>query len=106
MVPCSVFHEAFRSLTANLRQLATESPINSCVISSARPADGKSTVALNLAIGAAAMGQRVLLVDADLRNPRIHSMLGVSNLQGLSDAIAGNMEIESLIRRSPSVRFI
>ncbi|MET0113846.1 MAG: CpsD/CapB family tyrosine-protein kinase, partial [Limnospira maxima] len=59
-------------------------------------------VALNLAIGAAAMGQRVLLVDADLRNPRIHSMLGVSNLQGLSDAIAGNMEIESLIRRSPS----
>lgn len=101
MVPCSVFHEAFRLLTANLRQLARESPINSCVISSARPADGKSTVALNLAIGAAAMGQRVLLVDADLRNPRIHSMLGVSNLQGLSDAIAGNMEVESLIRRSP-----
>ncbi len=102
MVPCGIFHEAFRSLTANLRHLATESPINSCVISSARPADGKSTVALNLAIGAAAMGQRVLLVDADLRNPRIHSMLGVSNLQGLSDAIAGNLEIETLIRRSPS----
>lgn len=101
MVPCGVFHEAFRSLTANLRQMATESPIQSCVISSARPADGKSTVALNLALGAAAMGQRVLLVDADLRNPRIHLMLGISNLEGLSDAIARNVDIQSLIKPYP-----
>lgn len=99
---CTPFQEAFRSLNANIRLLNPESPVRSCVISSATPADGKSTVSMNLAMGAAAMGQRVLLVDADLRQPKVHRMLQLSNERGLSDVILGNLGVEEVIQQSPS----
>jgi receptor protein-tyrosine kinase len=85
--PCTPFEEAFRSLNANLQLLNPDSPVRSCVVSSATPADGKSTVAFNLAKGAAAMGKRVLLIDADLRNPKLHKMMGLPNETGLSQAL-------------------
>ncbi|MEM1168803.1 MAG: polysaccharide biosynthesis tyrosine autokinase [Cyanobacteria bacterium P01_H01_bin.35] len=97
----SAFQEAFRTLNANIRLLNIENPINSFVISSALPGDGKSTVAGHLARAAAAMGQRVLLIDADLRCPQIHNMMGLSNEQGLSSVIADGMPIEAAIQRSP-----
>ncbi len=78
----SLFLEAFRSLHANVRLLKSEQPIASLVVSSALAGDGKSTVSTNLAQAAAAMGQRVLLVDADLRKPRISAMLGLDNTRG------------------------
>ncbi|MGF1494715.1 MAG: GumC family protein [Microcoleaceae cyanobacterium] len=95
--PSSPFQEAFRSLNANLR-LSTDNPVRACVISSATPSDGKSTVALNLAKGAAAMGQKVLLIDADLRCPKVHKTLGLSNEQGLSDLVAEQtLELDQVI---------
>jgi Mrp family chromosome partitioning ATPase len=63
----SPFLEAFRSLYTNIRLISANRPITSLAVSSAVPGDGKSTVAINLALAAAAIGQRVLLVDADLR---------------------------------------
>ncbi|NET12784.1 MAG: polysaccharide biosynthesis tyrosine autokinase [Okeania sp. SIO1H6] len=97
----SAFQEAFRTLNANIRLLNIENPIHSFVISSATPGDGKSTVAGHLARAAAAMGQRVLLIDADLRCPQIHNMMGLSNQQGLSSIIADGVPIETAIQRSP-----
>ena len=97
----SAFQEAFRTLNANIRLLNIENPINSFVISSALPGDGKSTVAAHLARAAAAMGQRVLLIDADLRCPQIHNMMGLSNQQGLSNVIIDGTPIETAIQRSP-----
>ncbi|NEO51951.1 MAG: polysaccharide biosynthesis tyrosine autokinase [Okeania sp. SIO3B5] len=97
----SAFQEAFRTLNANIRLLNIENPIQSFVISSATPGDGKSTVAGHLARAAAAMGQRVLLIDADLRCPQIHNMMGLSNQQGLSSIIADGVPIETAIQRSP-----
>ncbi|NEQ36108.1 MAG: polysaccharide biosynthesis tyrosine autokinase [Okeania sp. SIO3I5] len=97
----SAFQEAFRTLNANIRLLNIENPINSFVISSALPGDGKSTVAGHLARAAAAMGQRVLLIDADLRCPQIHNMMGLSNQQGLSSVIIDGTPIEAAIQRSP-----
>ncbi|MCL2932366.1 MAG: polysaccharide biosynthesis tyrosine autokinase [Trichodesmium sp. MAG_R03] len=97
----SAFQEAFRSLNANIRLLSIENPIHSFVISSATPGDGKSTVAAHLARAAAAMGQRVLLIDADLRCPHIHNMMGLLNEQGLSSVIIDGMPIETAIQRSP-----
>lgn len=94
----SPFAEAFRSLYANLRFLGSDSPIRSVVISSPSPTEGKSTVATHLAKAAAAMGQRVLLVDADLRCPRVHERLNIANLRGLSDVLSNNAELGSLIR--------
>ncbi|OZH51808.1 hypothetical protein AFK68_28465 [Hydrocoleum sp. CS-953] len=97
----SAFQEAFRTLNANIRLLNIENPINSFVISSALPGDGKSTVAAHLARAAAAMGQQVLLIDADLRCPQIHNMMGLSNQQGLSSVIIDGIPIEAAIQRSP-----
>lgn len=97
----SVFQEAFRTLNANIRLLNMENPINSLVISSALPGDGKSTVASHLARAAAAMGQRVLLIDADLRCPEIHNMMGLLNDLGLSSVIIDGIPIETAIQRSP-----
>lgn len=97
----SSFLEAFRSLNANIRLLNTGTPIRSVVISSAAPADGKSTVAVHLAQAAAAMGQRVLLVDTDLRWPQIYFKLGLPNAPGLSDLITANKSFKEVIRQSP-----
>lgn len=83
--------EAFRSLAINLRLMGADSPLRSLVISSAMPGDGKSTIALNLAQAAAAMGQRVLLVDADLRRPQLHHRLSLFNGQGLANLISGGV---------------
>ncbi len=83
------FSEAFRSLYTNLRLINATHPTRSVAVGSVMPGEGKSTVALHLAQAAAAMGQRVLLVDADLRNPQIHRYLGISNEKGLTNLFSG-----------------
>jgi len=101
LAPTNAFQEAFRSLNANMRLLNVDSPIRSCAITSCQVADGKSTVAVNLAMAAAAMGQRVLLVDADLRRPQVHEMLCLPNWKGLSSVISQDLDVEEAIVRSP-----
>ncbi len=93
--------ESFRSLYTNIRLLNLENPIRSLVIGAATVGEGKSTVALQLAKTAATIGQRVLLVDADLRNPKIHTKLGLPNLRGLTDAISTDLSLNDAIQRSP-----
>ncbi len=95
------FVEAFRSLYTNIGFLGSDTPIHSLVISSALDKDGKSTVATHLAQAAAAMGRRVLLVDADLRLPKVHTMLGLPNEQGLSNVISKNLPVLEVIQRAP-----
>ncbi|SKB13368.1 conserved hypothetical protein [Planktothrix sp. PCC 11201] len=99
---CSPFQEAFRALNTNLRLLNPEGSVRSCVITSATPADGKSTIAMNLAQGAAAMGQRVLLVDADLRCPRIHTLLEITNQLGLTNILTQKLEFKTVIKKVAS----
>lgn len=95
------FLEAFRSLHTNINFLGSDTPIHSLVISSASHADGKSTVAVHLAQAAAAMGQRVLLVDADLRLPQVHNQIKLPNETGLSNVISTNLSVDDAIVRSP-----
>ncbi len=97
----SPFQEAFDTLYANIRFLCSAPPIRSLAVCSATPGDGKSTVALNLAQAAANMGQRVLLVDANLRLPQIHNRLDLPNNKGLSDLLAQKLAPTDLIERSP-----
>jgi polysaccharide biosynthesis transport protein len=94
------FAESFRSLYANIRLLNTDVPVQSLVVSSAMPGEGKSTVSVYLAQAAAAMGQRVLLVDTDLRCPRVHEYVGLPNKGGLIDVLAGQMDLKGAIQRS------
>jgi polysaccharide biosynthesis transport protein len=94
------FAESFRSLYANIRLLNTDVPIRSLVVSSAMAGEGKSTVSVYLAQAAAAMGQRVLLVDTDLRCPRVHEYVGLPNKGGLIDVLSGQMDLKGAIQRS------
>lgn len=96
------FLEAFRSLYTNIHLLSAGRKIRSLLVSSAVAGDGKSTVALHLAATAAAVGQRVLLVDADLRCPQLHAKLGLPNVRGLGDAISTDLSLNDAIQRSPN----
>lgn len=97
----SPFLQGFNSLYTSIRFLASDPPVRSLVVSSAEPGDGKTTIALHLATTAAVMGQRVLLVDANLRLPQLHTRLGLPNLQGLSNLLSQNLDPLALIQRSP-----
>lgn len=96
----SPFLDAFDSLYASIRFLFANKPIRSLAICSSESGDGKSTVALHLAQTAAAMGQRVLLVDANLRQAQIHTMLDLPNLKGLTDLLANKLAPNDTIQRS------
>ena len=97
----SPFLEAFRSLSANLNFVNPDQPVRSLVVSSAAPADGKSTTATFLAQAAAAMGQRVLLVDGDMRRPQVHQRTDLPNVWGLSNVISNEVKVDDVIQRSP-----
>ncbi len=81
------YQEAFRNLATSLRFLNSDRPIRSVAMSSSIPSEGKSLVVVLLAKTLCELGQRVLLVDADLRKPQIHHRLGVDNLSGLSNLL-------------------
>ena len=97
----SPFLESFRSLNTNIKLLGSDSSIRSFVISSSIPSEGKSTVSCHLAQAAAAMGQKVLLIDADLRRPQVHRWIGVENAEGLSNVLATGLDIEEAIIKVP-----
>ncbi len=95
----SSFLEALRVLHTNLRMISSDRPIRSVIVSSALPGDGKSTVCAHLAQVAAAMGQRVLVVDVDLRQPQVHERLQLSNELGLSNLIADDLPLQSVMQQ-------
>ena len=86
--PASAFAEAFQSLRASFLLDSTLAQGKAIVISSAMSAEGKTTVAVHLAIALANIGKRVLLIDGDLRIPRLHSLLGTASDAGLADLLA------------------
>lgn len=80
--------EAYRSLRTSLLFLQADQQLNVVQVTSARPGDGKSTTAANLAVTCASAGQRVLLIDCDLRRPSLHRLFGLPSHPGLTDLIA------------------
>lgn len=102
----SQFLESMRLLQTNLMLMGADRPIQSIILSSSMPGEGKSTVARHLAQTAATMGKRVLLVDTDLRRPTVHKRLGIRNEQGLSDLLAGNANVGNVLQKAmPFVDF-
>lgn len=95
--PRSTFAEAFKNLRTSILLASPERPPKHIVVTSCEPQDGKSTVATNLAIVLTQLGKRVLLVDADLRRPRLHASFGVPNDSGLSNVLSGNAEIAEVV---------
>lgn len=95
-----LFKEAFNSLYSNIDFAVDKLHIQTIAISSLGSQEGKSMIATNLARAAAIAGNRVLLVDADLRSPRLHTYLKLDNTRGLSDAIESNVPVDLLIQPS------
>lgn len=90
--------EAFRKLRTNLQFAAVNRPMRSIVVTSASAGEGKSTVALNLALTVAKGGQRVILVDADLRLPSVASATGIEGSVGLTTVLVGSSRLEDSIQ--------
>ncbi len=87
----SVLAEAFRSTLASILYSGdNDNRPRVIAITSANPREGKTTISCNLAVVVAEIGRRVLLVDGDLRRPRLHDIFKVSNASGLSDLLAGS----------------
>jgi polysaccharide biosynthesis transport protein len=87
------FRESLDLIYQNLQLLNAEGGLKSLVITSALAGEGKSTFALGLAISAARLHRRVLLIDGDLRSPSLHKMLGLPNDVGLANLLADNSPI-------------
>jgi capsular exopolysaccharide synthesis family protein len=85
--PRSPVAEAYRSLRTNLMFAGLEQPLGTLLVTSAAPLEGKSTVLANLAVTMAQGGRTTILVDCDLRRPRLHEIFGLPAEPGLSNAI-------------------
>jgi capsular exopolysaccharide synthesis family protein len=91
--------EAFRLLRTNLQFLDIDTRPRSLVITSAIPSEGKTSTATNLAIALAQTGLRVLLVDGDLRRPKVASVLGLERSVGLTTVLVGRSELQDSIQK-------
>jgi capsular exopolysaccharide synthesis family protein len=96
--PRSPVSEAFRSLRTNLEFAAVQKPIHTIVVTSPGPSEGKTTVAVNLAAIFALSGKRVALLDADMRRPHVHRLMGLPNRDGLSNLFRSQAGISSVMR--------
>lgn len=96
----SISAEAFRRLRSNLGFISVDDPLRSVLVTSPAAAEGKTTVALNLAAAMAEAGRRVILVDADLRRPTVARRLGLSSEFGLSELMRGGVELSDLVQPS------
>ena len=88
--PTSHSVESYRGLRTNVLFLGLDSPLRVIQLTSALPGEGKTTTATNLAVVLAAADKRVVLVDADLRKPRVHTTFGIDQMPGLTEVILGH----------------
>lgn len=92
--------EAYKELRTATLLASPDQPPRTILITSCLPEEGKSQTCLNLAIALAQAGRRILLVDTDLRRPRLHAALGLANDAGISTYLSGNAEVEQLVQRT------
>ncbi|PFU42553.1 tyrosine protein kinase [Bacillus cereus] len=102
--PRSKISEQYRSLRTNLQLSSSIHKNRSIVITSPRYGEGKSTITVNLAASIAQKGEKVLVIDANLRTPIIHEIFGVENTIGLTDILNGKMTLEGAVKKTEVVR--
>lgn len=95
--PTSAVSECVRSIRTNIMFMSPDEPIRRLMITSPGPQEGKTTLVLNLAIAMAQSGSRVLVVDTDLRRPRVHKAFGASNDKGITSILLGAAAIEDVV---------
>ena len=96
--PDSYVAEQFRALRGRIDSIAAQRPIQSIAVTSALPGEGKTTSAINLAaVTSMSLGRRVLLIDCDLRKPKIHTSLGLRPESGLAEVLTGKASLDQAI---------
>lgn len=96
--PRSPVAEAFRSLRTNLEYSSVDHPARTILVTSSGESEGKSTVAANLAIVEAQSGKNVIIIDSDMRRPKVHVQFNKSNRRGLSDVVTGKLHIDDVLK--------
>ena len=97
--PEGAMAQAYRSLRTSLQFIGSEYDLRSIQVTSAVPGEGKSTTAANLAVMFALAGKETVLVDADLRQPKIHRFFNLANATGLTSALLREHRLDGLLRR-------
>lgn len=95
----SALSEAFRSLRTSVLLSGAEQPPRSLLVSSAQPGEGKTTVSTNLAISLAQLGQRVLLIDGDLRRPSVHRAFDIRGSLGVVSYLTGQQDWHAAVEK-------
>jgi capsular exopolysaccharide synthesis family protein len=91
--------EAYRRLCTNIQFLDVDTPPSVIMVSSALPAEGKSTLVANLGLALADVGRRVVLVEADLRRPQLANYLGLVGGVGLTNVLVGTADVDDVMQR-------
>ncbi|MEH7096693.1 CpsD/CapB family tyrosine-protein kinase [Neobacillus vireti] len=102
--PDSAFSEHFRMIQTNLRFMISNRDIKTYLITSPSKGEGKSTTSVNLAVSIAQQKKKVLLIDANLREPSLHSFFNCSNTNGLSDVLTGRLSLGEVIYHTDTWR--
>jgi succinoglycan biosynthesis transport protein ExoP len=95
--------EAYRHLRTSLLFSSAGKPPQTILITSSQPSEGKTTTAINTAITLAQADVDVIIIDCDLRRPRLHSHFGLDNSQGLTNYLSGEKSTENLIKAAPGL---
>lgn len=98
--PSSVASEAFKTIRTSLLLSFPGTPPHTILVTSSRPGEGKTFVACNLAVSLAQLDKRVVLIDADMRNPRLHRVWSMKNEEGLSRYLTSEIQATSIVRQS------
>ncbi len=102
--PQSPVSEAFRALRTSLLLSQAEHPPQVILVSSALPREGKTTAAMNLAVTLAQLGDRTVVVDADLRKPGVGKAMGIKDgKMGLTNFLVGNSDLEQVAQAHPDI---
>src|SRR5437879_2440336 len=106
--PQSPAAEAYRSLAANLQFSYADRQMQTVGVTSAAAGEGKSTTVANLAIALAEGGRRVIVIDADLRRPSLHTLFGVDRQEGLANLLHGSEQTQLPLvdTAAPGVRLL
>ncbi|MDD5169484.1 MAG: AAA family ATPase, partial [Syntrophales bacterium] len=97
-VPSSTLSESYKALRTSLNFICSENNLKTVLFTSSSPGEGKTSIVVNVAITMAQIGQKVLLIDGDLRRPVISKLFGIEQIPGITDVILGNYEWHKVIR--------
>ncbi len=95
--PSTVLSESYRSLRASLILSSPDRPPRTILVGSAVPSEGKTATSCNLAVTLTQIGSRVLIIDADMRKPRLGSIFNLKHQPGLSSFLTGSEPLKSVI---------